>query len=253
MKVTIITACYNSAHTIQDCIQSVLGQDYPDLEYLVIDGNSSDDTLKLVREAARGANHVHIVSEPDRGIYDALNKGIRRATGAIVGFVHSDDLLAHPAVISQLVARFKEEPADGVYGDLVYVRPDETERVVRFWKSRPFTPGLLRKGWMPAHPTLYLKRDVYTKHGLFDLSYRIAADYDFMLRVLGDPGLRFAYLPEVIVRMRTGGASNKSLSNLVRKSREDYRAMRGNGIPLPALALLAKNLSKLPQFFVRRP
>lgn len=251
MKVSIITACYNSADTIQDCVRSVMAQDYPNLEYLVIDGHSRDQTLNLVEDAIQGAAHVKVLSEPDRGIYDALNKGLVRATGDLVGFVHSDDLLAHAGVVSRMASLLNENECDGVYSDLVYVRPENTENVVRYWKSRPFAPSLVHQGWMPAHPTFYLKREVYEKHGYFDLSFRIAADYDFMLRVLRDTDLRFGYLPEVTVKMRTGGASNKSLKNLLRKSQEDLRAMRRNGIPRPGLALLAKNFSKLPQFITR--
>lgn len=249
MKISIITATYNSAATLGCCMDSVLGQDYSDIEYIIVDGESKDDTLNLVRERQRQPHYLRYVSGPDQGIYDALNKGIQMATGDLIGFVHSDDMLASPQTLSDIANAMREEEVDGVYADLEYVQQQDTEKVVRAWKSRPFHPGLLQQGWMPAHPTFFLRKSVYNKHGFFNLDYRIAADYEFMLRVLKDPELSFFYLPQVVTKMRVGGASNRSLANLALKSREDLRAMRANKLRFPLGALLAKNISKIPQFF----
>jgi len=224
MRVSIITATYNSAKTLEVCKASVLNQDFKNIEYIIIDGNSKDQTKAIIKASAASCDTIKWISEPDNGIYDALNKGVSLATGDIVGFVHSDDMLADNTIISKIVNQFKSTNVDGVYGDLQYVEKQNTEKVIRNWKSCEFTPSLLKKGWMPAHPTLFLKKEVYDKHGTFDLSYTIAADYDFMLRVLKDESLCFSYLPTVITKMRVGGASNRSLKNIIKKSREDYRA-----------------------------
>ena len=247
MKISIITATYHSEATIEACMASVLGQIHSDLEYLILDGGSKDGTMSKVEQCKDF--RVRVISEPDKGIYDALNKGIRMATGEIIGFVHSDDFLAGSDCLSNMVQLFLTEKVDGIYGDLHYVDALRTERVVRNWKSRPFRPQLLGKGWMPAHPTLFLRKEVYDKHGVFDLEFKIAADYDMMLRIFKDDTLRFAYLPQVITKMRLGGASNGSLKNLIRKTREDYRAMKNNNLPNPLFTICAKNLSKIPQFF----
>ncbi|KAB1067850.1 glycosyltransferase [Tamlana haliotis] len=248
MKITIITATYNSEAAITSCIQSVLEQNYPHIEHLIIDGVSTDGTLKTVKTLQEQHAHIKLISEPDRGIYDALNKGITHATGEVIGFVHSDDFLASPTVLSQIAAQFKSSNADGVYGDLQYVDKQNTNKVIRYWKSCAFTPKLLKKGWMPAHPTLFLKRDIYKKHGIFDLNFKIAADYDFILRIFKEHHLKFSYLPTVITNMRIGGASNRSLKNVIIKSKEDYKALNTNQIG-GWYSLLYKNVSKLSQFY----
>lgn len=248
MKVSVITAVYNSRDTIARALDSVLAQDHPDVESLVIDGGSTDGTLQVLRSYADRLGVL--VSEPDCGIYDALNKGIQRASGDVVGFLHSDDLFADAGVLSRIAAAFAEPAVEVVYGDLHYVRKDNPEQVVRYWRAGEFAGRRLGWGWMPPHPTLYARRSVYEQTGLFDTSFRIAADYDFILRMLGQGGVGVHYIPEVLVKMRVGGASNRSLRNIVRKSSEDLRALRRNGVGgLGALAW--KNLSKLPQFFGR--
>jgi glycosyltransferase involved in cell wall biosynthesis len=214
------------------------------VELVVIDGASTDGT-QAVLEGYRDRLGV-FVSERDKGIYDALNKGLARATGDVIGFLHADDLLADASVLTRVAAAIAEG-ADGVYGDLLYVNKLDPSHTIRYWRSRPYKAGLLARGWMPAHPTLYLRRTVYEQHGYFDTSYRIAADYDFMLRIL-KAGIRVAYLPHVLVRMRVGGASNRSLRNIVRKTREDWRALQHHRIG-GWWTLVGKNLSKLPQFF----
>lgn len=249
MKVSIITATYNSALTINDCMDSVLGQTYKDIEYVVIDGNSKDKTVEVIKARAAAHPNIKWVSEADKGIYDALNKGIEKATGEIIGFVHSDDYLAEEGIISEIVKIFEDEDADGIYGDLEYVKKEDTLRVIRSWKSKNFHSKLLQKGWMPAHPTLFLRKEVYQKHGDFNLKFKIAADYDFMLRVLKDTSLKYNYLPKVITKMRVGGASNRNLRNIYQKSKEDYTVIKSNNMPFPIRVLLIKNFSKIPQFF----
>ena len=248
MNVTIITASFNSALSIKTCLDSVVHQNYNDIEYLIIDGKSSDATLKIIKVYQQKFPFIKLISEKDSGIYDALNKGVQLASGDIIGFVHSDDFLEFNDIIYHIVSMTKSENLDGVYGDLQYVDKSNTKKIIRSWKSCDFKPPLLKQGWMPPHPTLFLKKEVYEKHGLFDLSYRISADYDFLLRIFKDPELKFGYLPKVITKMRVGGASNQSLKNIIKKSKEDYRAIRINNIG-NFLTLARKNFSKIKQLF----
>lgn len=247
MKVSIITAVYNSEKTIDTCMQSVLNQTYPDIEYIIVDGGSNSETLSKLNAAAEKYPNIKLSSEPDKGIYDALNKGVVKATGDIVGFVHSDDFLADTTIIASIVEAFKTQSVDGVYGDLHYVALENTDKVIRNWISQPFSYKLLKSGWMPAHPTLYLKKSVYDAYGMFDLNFKIAADYDFILRIFKQTDLNFSYLPKTIVKMRVGGASNKSLKNILQKSKEDYRAIKTNQTG-NWLTILLKNVSKIKQF-----
>jgi glycosyltransferase involved in cell wall biosynthesis len=249
MNISVVTAVYNRVDTLGDAIASIARQDHGKVEHVVIDGGSTDGTLAVIqRHRARIAK---VVSEPDRGIYDALNKGLKHATGEVVGFLHADDLFAADDTLSRVAHAFEDPAVDVVYGDLVYVRKDDTDSVVRWWTAGAFDLARLARGWMPPHPTFYARRSVYERWGGFDTSLRIAADYDFMLRVLSSGRVCAAYIPEVMIRMRVGGASNRSLRNIVRKSREDARAMRTHGIAvLPALA--GKNFGKLGQFFPGR-
>lgn len=248
MKISVITAVYNNQATLADTLNSILAQDYRNTELIVVDGASTDGTLEVIQRYA--GQIAQIVSEPDRGIYDALNKGIRLATGDIVGFLHSDDIFADNQVLTRIAAALANPSVDACYGDLCYVRQDKPERVVRYWRAGRYHPRLLARGWMPPHPTFYARRELYERFGGFDLNYRIAADYDCLLRFLGKGHIHCAYIPEVLVHMRLGGISNRSLPNLLRKSREDYRALRQNQID-GFSALLLKNLRKLPQFFKR--
>ena len=254
MKFSIITATFNSASTIESCMRSVLDQSHLDLEYILMDGGSTDGTLEIIKSVSKQypKASIQLTSEPDHGIYDALNIGIAKATGEIIGIVHSDDLLDNPGTLGQIAKAFETHHPDGVYGDLLYVHSKDPSKIIRHWKGRSFQSALLKKGWMPAHPTLYLKREVYQKEGGFNTSYRIASDYDFILRIFKDPDYAWHYLPEVIVKMRLGGASNKSIANILQKSKEDYQAIKTNKISrFPFLVLLSKNLSKIPQFFNR--
>ena len=248
MKISIITAVRNSHATIADALDSILAQDHPDTELIVIDGASTDGTLAVVQRYAQRI--VHTLSEPDHGIYDALNKGLKLATGEIVGFLHADDWLADDRILSRIVAAFADPTVEAVYGDLVYVSATDRGRVIRHWRAGEYRPSRLHWGWMLPHPTLYLRRALYERHGGFDLRYRIAADYDLMLRVLSRINGQVVYLPEVLVRMRLGGTSNRSPRNLLQKSCEDYQILRRNRIGGLG-TLLLKNVQKLPQFFQR--
>ena len=248
MKVSIITATYNSAKYIASSLNSIFNQDYKDIECIIIDGDSKDQTKSIIETYQIKNLNITLVSEADNGIYDALNKGIKLATGDLIGFVHSDDNLASPHIISELVLAIKEKQAFGIYGDLQYVSQLDTSKLIRDWKSCVFSKSLLKKGWMPPHPTLFLKKEVYQKHGNFNQNYKISADYDFMLRVLKDKTLRFVYLPKVIIKMRVGGASNKNLKNIIQKTKEDYKAITSNKIG-NWVTLFLKNYTKFKQFY----
>lgn len=244
LRFSVITAVFNSARTLEDSLRSVAAQTWTQVEHIVIDGGSTDGSLEIIDR--NRATIAHARSERDGGVYDALNKGIRCATGDVIGFMHADDTYASPAALEH-VARAFEDPAVGaVYGDLVYVDKENLSRVVRYWRAGPFRHRRLARGWMPPHPTFYVRREHYERLGAFDTRYRIAADYEHVLRILWNGGVKPAYVPEVLVRMRTGGISNRSLPNIVRKSWEDFSVMRQNGIGA-LQGLLLKNVMKLPQ------
>ncbi len=249
MKVSLITVCYQAEQTIAACIDSVLSQDYPDIEYIIIDGNSSDRTAEIVR--SYGERISVFVSEKDAGIYDAMNKGILRATGELVGILNADDLYAYPGVISDVVRTIREQQADAVYGDLVYVDEKDTTCVKRYWKSGAYKDGSFRWGWMPPHPTFFVKRACYEQYGLFNTSFRISADYEMMLRLIHKNRIRVAYLPKVLIRMRLGGVSNASVQNRVLGNREDRRAWELNGLKPWFFTLYMKPLRKIRQFIFR--
>lgn len=245
MKISIITACYNSAATIRDTIGSVLAQEYADIEYIIIDGASTDNTLQIVNEYS--GRIAKIVSEKDGGIYFALNKGISLATGDVVGLLHADDVYSNATVVSKVMQRMRT--ADAVYGDLQYVDRSNTDKVVRNWKSGMYHAGMFRKGWMPPHPTFFLKKQCYDRFGVFDTSFKTAADYELMLRMVHKLGVSVAYIPEVLVKMRVGGVSNVTLKNRIRANREDKRAWLINDLKPGMFTLIRKPLSKLGQYF----
>jgi glycosyltransferase len=249
MKISIITTAFNNHAYIGDCIRSVITQTYANLEYIIVDGGSTDGTLDIIRK------HEHRiskwVSEPDRGIYDAMNKGIKMATGDIIGFLHSDDFYSHENVIAQIAEAFMNSDVHSVYGDLVYVSKTDG-KVVRYWRSQEFKEGLIKWGWMPPHPTFFVKKDVYDTHGCFNTSLKIAADYELILRFLAKRKITTYYIPEVLIKMRLGGISNGSFKNIVTKTLEDYEALKINGLHgASVLTLFFKNVSKLPQFFIK--
>ena len=247
MKISIITVVWNNEETIKDAIESVLNQTYQNIEYIIVDGASTDGTIEIVKGYADKVNKF--ISEADGSLYEAMNKGISLATGDVIAFLHSDDAYADRSIISTVVDQF-DINIQGVYGDLLYTDKVDMDKIFRYWKSCDFSPSLLSKGWMPPHPTLFLRREVYQKYGTFDTSFKIAGDYDFMLRILKD-NIAVKYLPQVVYKMRVGGESNRSIKNILNKSKEDLRAMRKNEINNPFFALFYKNMSKIMQL-VRR-
>lgn len=247
MLFTILTAVYNNKPHIEECIQSVLSQDYDQIEHIIIDGGSNDGTVEIINKYQDKISKF--ISEPDEGIYYALNKGIKAASGDVVGLLHSDDMFYDEHVISKIAELFKKTNTDSVYSDLVYVYKDNPDKILRYWKAGEFNYNSLKMGWMPPHPAFFVKKNIYDKFGGFDTSYKIASDYEIVLRFLAKHKISSSYLPEVTVKMRTGGASNKSISNIKHKSQEDYKALKAAGFSLPAFTLFWKNLRKVPQFF----
>jgi glycosyltransferase involved in cell wall biosynthesis len=248
---SILTVVWNRAGTLGQSLDSLAAQSHGDYEHIVQDGGSTDGTLDLLH--ARPDPRRKLVSERDSGIYDALNRAIARATGDVIGVLHSDDFLAHPDVLARVAETFATSGADAVYSDLDYVSATDPSRIIRHWKSGAYSPALLRRGWMPPHPALFLRRNVIERWGGYDTSFRIAADYDTVLRYFGTGGISAAYLPEVLVKMRVGGESNRSIGRIIRKSREDYRALKKNGIGgIGGIGTLTlKNVSKLHQFLIK--
>lgn len=247
MKVSIITAVFNNKSCIEACMQSVLGQTYRNIEYIVIDGGSTDGTLELIKRY--GDRISKWTSGPDNGIYYALNNGLGLATGDIIGFLHADDIYANDRVIEKVALELEKRKVDSCYGDLLYVGSDNPEKVIRYWRASPYRPGLFERGWMPPHPTFFVRKKVYEKYGCFNTEFTIAADYELMLRFLEKHRISTWYIPEVLIRMRTGGVSNRSIYNMLKKSREDYEAWKVNDLHGGAVTILLKNLSKIPQFF----
>lgn len=246
-KVSVITVVRNAEGTIAEAIESVRAQDYPHIEHIVIDGVSTDETLEIIK---RYRDRIaFFISESDKGIYDAMNKGITRATGEIVATLNADDRYASSHAISRLVAEMERAKAEVGWGDLEYMDPKNPLRAVRHWKSSPYTPGKFARGWHPPHPTFFVRREVYEKYGTFNTEFRIAADYELMLRFLERFKVISCYVPEVIVKMRSGGVSNRSVRNILRANQESYRAWEINGLHLPLWRAILKPFSKLTQYF----
>ncbi len=250
MKVSIITVAYNSAATIVDTLRSVAQQTHPDIEHLVIDGASRDGTLGIL--AAHAAPWRRVFSEPDRGIYDAMNKGLRLASGEVIGFLNSDDFYASPDSLATIAQAFADPAIDVCYGDLCYVRPGQVTSVVRYWRSAPFEPQLFLQGWCPPHPTFYVRRAVFERCGVFDLHYRIASDVEFMMRLLEVHAVRASYLPHLLVRMRTGGVTNRSWRNIVRQNREIWQALQRHGLRPSLTTFIGGKLWSRGKQFVTR-
>jgi glycosyltransferase len=243
---SIITATYNASKTIKESVESLKMQSFNDYEHIIIDGASTDNTVTILDDL-RDAKTI-LLSEPDNGMYDALNKGIGLARGSIIGYLHADDIYKSPHVLKKIHDTFKNEHADAVYGDLEYVLKTNPEKILRRWKSSPFNITKLKKGWMPPHPTFFVKKNIYDRYGGFDISYTIAADYELMMRLLGKHKISAVYLPEVLVQMKTGGASNKSVRNIILKSYQDYKTIKQHNIG-GINTLFQKNFSKIKQFF----
>lgn len=245
MKLSIITVSYNSAATIRDTLQCIADQNYPDIEHIIVDGASKDNTLEIVREFPHVAK---LVSEKDNGLYDAMNKGIKIATGDVIGILNSDDIYAHNSVLNNVMRLFEIAGTDTIYGDLQYVEAGDLTKVVRTWESGKFKRSNFYYGWMPPHPAFFVRREVYDKAGLFTTILRSAADYELILRVLVKHNCSTAYLPEVLVKMRAGGLSNASLKHRLKANKEDREAWKLNGLNPYFFTLYFKPLRKIFQF-----
>lgn len=246
MHITVITAAFNAGETIEDTILSVAEQTYRHVEHIVIDGLSTDSTQAIITRHIE--KFAHVVSEPDRGVYDAMNKGLALASGDVVGFLNADDVYFRKDVLAKVAATMADPSIDACYADLIYVDREQTDRVVRHWTSCDYGPGLFEKGWLPAHPTFFVRRSVYHRFGGFNLRYRLQADFDLALRLMRVHGIQTRYVPEVWVRMRMGGMSNNSVRNVVRGNIEAYRSCRSNGVKVPPWFILRKVVSRIPQF-----
>ena len=247
MKVSIITVCYNAASTIESAIQSVLGQDYKDIEYIIVDGKSTDGTSSIIKKYNDRISKF--ISEKDQGMYFALNKGIKLATGDIIGILHADDFYSNEKIIFRIVKEFESKNTDSIYGDLQYVSRNNTQKIIRNWKSKSYNSTLFLKGWMPPHPAFFVKRECYEQFGSFNTSFSISADYELMLRFLYKHKISSSYIQDVLVKMRTGGISNVTIKSRIVANREDRLAWKINGMKPSQLTLLRKPFSKLRQFF----
>ena len=251
MKISIITVCYNSEKTIEDTLRSVFEQNYENIEHIIIDGGSTDRTLAVV--ATAGAHVAKIVSEPDNGIYDAMNKGIALATGDVIGFINADDFYPTPEVLALVASAFESSGADCCYGDLCYVQQDDVSKTVRYWRSAPFSPGLFDRGWCPPHPTFFVRREVCVRLGGFDLSFNIAADFELMMRYLEAAQITSRYIPQVLVKMRLGGITNRSLINIFKQNIEIRRALSNIGRRSSLVGFLFNKLFIRAIQFISRP
>jgi glycosyltransferase len=248
MKISIITATYNSEATVRDTLDSIRRQDHPDIEHIIVDGGSTDHTAAIVSDFSHVSKWI---SEEDNGIYDAMNKGIRLATGDVIGILNSDDIYTSSSVLSGIARLFDDPGIMTAYADLQYVHPDDLDRVIRTWKTGAFRKKNFYYGWMPPHPTFFVRKEVYGQAGLFNTSLRSAADYEIMLRILLKHGLPAHYIPGVMVKMRAGGMSNASFWNRLRANREDRLAWKLNGLRPYFFTLYMKPLRKIPQFIIK--
>ncbi|MCE7065996.1 glycosyltransferase family 2 protein [Dyadobacter sp. CY326] len=246
MKVTIITVVYNGAKTIRQCIESVLSQDFANVEYIIIDGDSTDGTQEIVKEY--GSKITRFVSEKDGGIYDAMNKGIQLAAGDVIGILNADDFYAYNSVISDVASQMHADDVKGCYGDLVYVDSENEMLVKRQWTSGHYKEGAFLNGWMPPHPAFFVKKELYEKLGMFRLDFGSAADYELMLRFIHKAKIKIAYVPKVLVKMRTGGVSNSNIKNRIAANRNDLRAWKENDLTPRFYTLWLKPLRKILQF-----
>jgi len=246
LKVSILTVVYNGAATIRHSIDSVLGQDYPDIEYIIVDGNSKDGTQDIVR--SYGNKIARFLSEPDAGIYDAMNKGIQLATGDVIGILNADDFYAYPSVVSEVAEVLASSNADASYGDLEYIDANDATVVRRKWVSGAYKVGAFLNGWMPPHPTFFVRKEVYNTHGHFRLDLGSAADYELMLRFVHRENIKLAYLPKVLVKMRAGGVSNSTLKNRIAANQNDRLAWKINNLKPRFYTLWLKPLRKIIQF-----
>lgn len=247
MKISIITVVYNNDKTIRDAMQSVLGQTYKNIEYVIIDGGSKDNTVNLINEYKEKLGYF--VSEKDSGLYDAMNKGILACTGDVIGILNSDDLYQDSHVIKDVMDQFNNDPElDILYGNLVYVKSDDTNKVVRNWKSKSYYKNFFENANVPPHPSLFLKSEVYKSAGLFDLQYKLAADYELMLRIFKKHNFKSKHINKLIIKMRLGGATNQSVSNIINQNKEILKAWKNNGLIAPFYLMPIRIFKRLAQF-----
>ena len=251
MKVSIITVVYNGAEHIRDCIDSVVNQTYPTIEYIIIDGKSTDGTVEIVQ--SYGTKVARFVSESDEGLYDAMNKGIRLATGDVIGLLNADDFYRHTEVVANMVGVFERTGSDAVYGDMIYVDRNDTQKLIRYWRSGWYREDAFKWGWMPGHLSFFAKRELYEKYGPFRLDMKSAADYELLLRFIHKNKIKLAYMDEVTIVMRAGGISNSSLKNRLRANRDDRLAWELNGVKPYFFTLWLKPLRKLNQYVSKPP
>jgi glycosyltransferase involved in cell wall biosynthesis len=228
-KISIITVCYNSAKTIESCIKSVINQTYNNIEYIIIDGNSTDSTTQIINNYRNKISKIII--EDDNGIYDAMNKGIKISSGSVIGILNSDDFYPNNLIIETIMKQISNDKLDGCYGDLCYVDEYNTDKIIRKWKSSEYVNGLFSKGWVPPHPTVFLKKYIYDTHGYFDLKYTIASDFDMLVKLFYIKKIRMKYFPNVTVYMRNGGKSNSSFSNIIKQNKEILSILNKYRIP----------------------
>jgi glycosyltransferase involved in cell wall biosynthesis len=249
MKVSIVTVVYNGVAHISNAIRSVLAQDYGNIEYIVVDGGSTDGTRQVI--AQYQPRIARLIMESDEGVYDAMNKGIEAATGDVIGILNADDIYAHERIISTVVRELESRDVDSVYGDLVYTSRNDLNRIIRYWKAGQFNDRSFLQGWMPPHPTFFVKKAIYNRYGSFNTEVNSAADYELMLRFLHKHQISTAYLPEVMVYMRTGGLSNASLGSRILGHLEDHQAWKLNNLDPNFYTLLFKPIRKIKQYFTR--
>jgi len=247
LKISIITVSFNSAKTIKETIESILIQDYNNIEYIIIDGGSSDETIDIVKSYSEKISYF--ISEKDNGIYDAMNKGIKAATGDIVGILNSDDFYPNSFVLSNVAKSFKKYNCDAVYGDLVYVNKKDTTQIKRYWQAGNYNTSKIKNGWMLPHPTFFVKKVMYDRHGLYNSDLKRAADYEMILKLLYKENISVHYIPMILVKMRTGGASNSTFLNRIRANKEDGLAWTKNQLNKPMFVRIKKPLQKAIQFF----
>jgi glycosyltransferase involved in cell wall biosynthesis len=250
MKISIITVCLNSGKNIHDSIESVISQVYKNIEYIIIDGQSNDNTINVIKSF--GSKIDTFRSEPDNGLYDAMNRGVSLATGDVIGFLNSDDVLFDKNIVKTIADTFGNYNVDCVFGDLVFVKPENTKKIVRYYSSKKFKPSKFKFGYMPAHPTFYCKKEIYEKFGVFETDYQIAADYELLLRFLKVHKIKYKYIPKIFVKMRTGGISTKSIKSNWVLNLEILRACKRNNLDTTLVNIYLKYFGKIFEF-IKRP
>lgn len=247
---SIITVCYNSEKTIEDTLRSVASQSYAKIEHVIVDGGSTDNTLEIVKQFPHVAK---VISEPDNGVYDAMNKGLMLAEGDVIGLLNADDFYANDTVLNKVAAVFEDSKIQACFADLVYVDQNDTSRVIRYWKSKPYEYQLFKYGWMPAHPTFFVRKDIYKQYGLFDVTYKIAADFELMFRLIEQRQITTRYIDKVLIKMRTGGTSNKSLKNITTQNIEIIRKLKSVYPDFSLSCFVLQKLLNRTRQFIQKP